>query len=69
MDAALRYAVQHAGIPLAVASAAASATPARLLGLADRGLLEPGMRADLVAMSTDLEVVDVMRAGRWLSRR
>jgi alpha-D-ribose 1-methylphosphonate 5-triphosphate diphosphatase len=37
------------GIPLPAACAMVSATPARLIGLADRGRLAVGMRADLVA--------------------
>ena len=65
MDEALRRAVA-AGIPLAAASAMASATPARALGLTDRGALEPGLRADLAVLTPDLRVKRVMRAGHWL---
>jgi N-acetylglucosamine-6-phosphate deacetylase len=43
-------AVRH-GIPLAVALRAVTENPARLLCLADRGRLEPGLRADLVVVS------------------
>ena len=46
--------------------AAATATPARLLGLTDVGALEPGRRADLVHLDEGLEVVAVMRCGLWL---
>ena len=67
MDRAVRYAVTVAGVPLAAAVEAASATPARLLGLTDVGEIEPGRRADLVHLDEDLEVVAVMRAGSWLS--
>ena len=72
-----------AGVPLADAVRAASATPARVLGVlagasgasgalgasvaAGRGGLEPGMAADLVVADEDLTVRRVMRAGRWLS--
>ena len=63
MDAAVRHAVVAAGVPLAEAVAAASATPAALLGLVDRGRLEPGRRADLVALSPDLAVEQVWVAG------
>jgi N-acetylglucosamine-6-phosphate deacetylase len=67
MDAALRYAVA-AGIALPYASAMASATPARALGLADElGALEAGLRADLVVLSPDLQVKRVMRAGTWVA--
>lgn len=40
--------VAHAGFTLARAVAAVSANPARAAGLADRGEIAPGMRADLV---------------------
>ena len=67
MDRAVRYAVTVAGVPLEAAVEAATATPARVLGLADVGALEPGRRADLVHLDDALEVVAVMRAGAWLS--
>jgi N-acetylglucosamine-6-phosphate deacetylase len=41
--------------------AAAATTPADLLGLTDRGRLEPGARADLVALGPDLRCV-----GTWI---
>ena len=56
----------RAGIPLPYAAESASATPARLLGLADRGALEAGARADLVVVDEQGQVQRVMRAGRWL---
>jgi N-acetylglucosamine-6-phosphate deacetylase len=66
MDAALRQAVAS-GIGLADASAMASTTPARALGMADElGALEAGLRADLVVLSPELEVKRVMRAGVWV---
>lgn len=55
------------GVPLADAVMAASKTPARVLGLASRGTLDPGMAADLVLTNPRLSVRRVMRAGRWLS--
>jgi N-acetylglucosamine-6-phosphate deacetylase len=60
MDAALRQMVA-AGVPLEHAALAASTTPAHILGLADRGALEPGWLADLVALDDDLQV-----AGTWV---
>jgi N-acetylglucosamine-6-phosphate deacetylase len=66
MDHAVRYAVQTAGLPLDAVVYAATATPARLLGLTDVGTIEPGRRADLVHLDDDLHVVAVMRAGVWL---
>jgi N-acetylglucosamine-6-phosphate deacetylase len=56
-----------AGVPLADAARAASAAPARVLGLsASRGALAPGMVADLVVTGENLGLRRVMRAGRWL---
>jgi N-acetylglucosamine-6-phosphate deacetylase len=66
MDAAVRYAVRTAGLPLLDVVRAASTTPARAWGLADVGALEAGRRADLVVLDDDLEVVRVMRAGSWV---
>lgn len=55
-----------AGVPPADAIGAATATPARVLGLGDeRGSLAAGMRADLV-LTADRSVVRVMRNGTWL---
>lgn len=66
MDVALRHAV-GAGIGLVDACRMASTTPARAIGLTDRGALEPGLRADLVVLSPDLTVKRVMRAGEWVA--
>ncbi len=55
-----------AGVPLAEAARAASQSPARVLGLADRGRVAPGMAADLVLTDESLTVLRVLRAGRWL---
>ena len=62
MDAAVKRMVEEAGIPLFDVVTAATATPARLLGLTDRGVLEPGARADLVALTPELAVEEV-----WIS--
>ena len=55
-----------AGLPLPYAAEAASASPARLLGLEDRGALAPGARADLVVVDESGVTLQVMRAGHWL---
>ncbi|GAA1566466.1 MULTISPECIES: N-acetylglucosamine-6-phosphate deacetylase [Kribbella] len=47
----LRWAATH--LPLDVAVTMATATPANLLGLRDRGRLEPGTRADLLLFAPD----------------
>lgn len=64
---ALRRAVRILGVPLSDAVAMASSTPARALGLADRGRLEAGAFADLVVLDDDLRVSSVMYRGAWLA--
>jgi N-acetylglucosamine-6-phosphate deacetylase len=46
--------------------AAATSTPAALLGLDDRGSLATGLRADLVVLDGDWRVRRVMRGGDWV---
>ncbi|GAB4103724.1 N-acetylglucosamine-6-phosphate deacetylase [Micromonospora taraxaci] len=66
MDAALRHAVS-AGIPIADAARMVATTPARAIGLGDRvGALQVGLRADLVVLDDDLNVVRVLRGGSWV---
>lgn len=64
MERALRQAVDL-GVPLAQALSASSETPARYLGLGDRGALEVGRRADLVLLSPEpeLRLLRVVRGG------
>jgi N-acetylglucosamine-6-phosphate deacetylase len=59
MDGAVQRMVEEAGLSLFDVITAATATPARLLGLADRGVLSPGARADLVALTPSLAVEEV----------
>ena len=67
MDAAYRNAVA-AGLDDVVASRAASANPARLLGIDDEvGTIEVGKRADLVVLDDAAEVVAVIAAGEVVS--
>lgn len=64
----VRRTVLHAGVALPEAVTAASATPARLLGIdGEVGDLVVGRRADLVVTDPDLRPRDVMRAGRWIT--
>jgi N-acetylglucosamine-6-phosphate deacetylase len=66
MAEALRRAVTDSGLGIEQASAAASANPARVLGLeASIGSIAPGRRADLVVLDDDLEVSAVMAGGGW----
>ncbi|MBO1324542.1 N-acetylglucosamine-6-phosphate deacetylase [Acetobacter sp. TBRC 12305] len=62
LDTALRNAVAT-GTSLPQAAALLTRNPARYLGLADRGMLAPGRRADLVVLSPDLHVREVWVAG------
>jgi N-acetylglucosamine-6-phosphate deacetylase len=50
MERAVSNAVRHCGTSFADALEAATTTPARLLGLDDRGAIAPARRADLVAL-------------------
>lgn len=64
-DAALRRAVDVVGLSLPTAVAALTETPAAVLGRADRlGRLDPGFAADVVLLSSALEVEAVWAAGR-----
>lgn len=74
MAAAVRHAVQEATWPLALAVRAATAHPARMLGLDGAngvrlpvGSIERGFQADLVVLDDDLCVDRVMRDGAWLT--
>jgi N-acetylglucosamine-6-phosphate deacetylase len=68
--ATLASVVRHAiaaGLPIPDVAAAASTTPARVLGLAGRtGALRPGLAADLVLCDDDFRPRAVMRHGQWL---
>jgi N-acetylglucosamine-6-phosphate deacetylase len=62
----LRRTVRDAGVGLSSAVTAATATPARLLGLEDiAGALRAGLRADLLIVDDALHPVRVMSSGRW----
>ncbi|MGE3108190.1 MAG: imidazolonepropionase [Phycisphaerales bacterium] len=55
MPMALALAVRACGVPIPEAILGATARPARLLGLPDRGVIRPGARADLLLLSTSDE--------------
>jgi N-acetylglucosamine-6-phosphate deacetylase len=57
-----------AGVPVAEVAAAASTTPARVLGIGHRtGALRPGLTADLVVCDDEFGLRAVMRQGQWLT--
>ncbi|MBO8194358.1 N-acetylglucosamine-6-phosphate deacetylase [Streptomyces oryzae] len=67
LDQAFKRAVTVDGLPVTDAVTALSATPARLLGMADRvGSIEPGKLADLVVLDEEFTLAGVMRQGSWI---
>jgi N-acetylglucosamine-6-phosphate deacetylase len=63
----VRHAIA-AGLPVTEVAAAASTTPARVLGLGGRtGALRPGLDADLVVCDEEFRLAAVMRHGKWLN--
>jgi N-acetylglucosamine-6-phosphate deacetylase len=67
MVGVVRHAIA-AGLPVIEVAEAASATPARVLGMAERtGALRPALRADLVVCDEDFRLTAVMRRGQWLA--
>jgi N-acetylglucosamine-6-phosphate deacetylase len=64
MDRAVRCAAEDAGLGLGASLAAAAANPAALLGLHDRGSIEVGKRADLIAIDASGVVTDTWVGGR-----
>ncbi|NQV96424.1 MAG: N-acetylglucosamine-6-phosphate deacetylase [Acidimicrobiaceae bacterium] len=64
MNMAIKNLVTQCGIDLAVAVHAASQNPAKILQLTDRGRIEVGLRADLVALDKHFNVVASWIAGQ-----
>ena len=68
MRDAVDYVVNFLEAPLVEALMMATLTPARLLGVSDRiGRIAPGLRADLVHLTDDLQVAEVWAGGRQLA--
>jgi N-acetylglucosamine-6-phosphate deacetylase len=68
MRDAVDYVANTLKVPLAEALTMATLTPARLLGVSDRiGRLAPGLRADLVHLTDNLQVAEVWAGGRLLA--
>jgi N-acetylglucosamine-6-phosphate deacetylase len=63
MDQAVRNAVRFIGIPLEDGVRMASATPAAILGLSEKGTIAPGVDADLVILSEEGKVKETLVAG------
>jgi N-acetylglucosamine-6-phosphate deacetylase len=69
MDVAIGNVVEHAGVALADAVRAAATTPADVMGATDRGRIEVGARADLVALDADLRVTTTWIDGQLVHER
>lgn len=65
MNEALKKTVES-GIPFHEAVIMASSTPARLLGLKNKGTIAPGMDADLVLMDSNYRVMRTMIEGEFV---
>jgi N-acetylglucosamine-6-phosphate deacetylase len=63
LDRAVRNVVAFTGCDPADAALAASASPAAMLGLPDRGAIRPGARADLTLLDEDLGVAATVVGG------
>ena len=59
-----RNAVRKFGRSIPEASRLCSRTPARLVGLQNKGALDPGMDADIIILDGDLSIRTVVHAGR-----
>ncbi len=62
-DTMVKAVVGKYGLPLETASYIMSQTPAKLLGLTDRGALATGMRADITILDKNYSTVAVIRGG------
>jgi N-acetylglucosamine-6-phosphate deacetylase len=63
LDDAVRNLVAWTGASLPDAIATVTSTPARVLGIGDRGVLEPGACADVVVLDDRLEIAQVVVRG------
>ncbi len=68
-DAALRNLMKFTGCSLVEAIPALTQAPADILGLQDRGKIEPGCRADLVLLDRDFHVAATLVAGQMVYDR
>jgi N-acetylglucosamine-6-phosphate deacetylase len=64
IDEGVRNLIAYTGCATAEAVAAVTSTPARLLGLPDRGVLVEGATADVVLLSAGMTVEATFVAGR-----
>lgn len=63
----VRRALRNVRLPVLDVAAAASTTPARVVGLGgETGAIRPGLAADLVVLDTGLRLTAVMARGQWV---
>lgn len=62
----MRVMVERAGVTIGEAAQMAATNPAAVLGLADRGRIEPGRRADLIVLDRERRLKAVFIGGRQL---
>jgi len=64
MPDAIKFCVRQADVPLPLALQAATVTPSRILRQNDRGIIKSGCRADITALTDDLDVAAVWVSGQ-----
>jgi N-acetylglucosamine-6-phosphate deacetylase len=64
LDQALRNFIAFTGCSLSEALMTVTTTPARVLGLTDRGQIAPGFIADMVLLTPDLHIVKTFVGGQ-----
>jgi N-acetylglucosamine-6-phosphate deacetylase len=69
LDEAVRNLVAWTGCSITDAMATVTSTPARVLGLDDRGMLDVGRRADAVVLTPELDVVATITGGELVWAR
>lgn len=60
--------IRDEGVPLEEALMAVTSNPARVAGLGNKGMLEPGKDADLLVIDEDLSIASVMARGEFFVR-
>ena len=63
MMKAVRNCVENAGIPVDEALRMASAYPAKVMNIRDKGRIEPGFKADLVVFDRNFNIEQVFVEG------